>query len=184
MSARRWEDVLLRWRKATWGSDTAFRVSYILKQPIRWFSDELIMVTKLLVVSHCLSWVEPWPVWLSGLGIIPQSKRPPVRFPVRAHAWVAGLEPGRDICERQPSAVSLPHRCFSPSLSLPSPLSKNEFKKASKKWSKAKCKEKEECKKTEQSIQELQGGIECSSTPVTIPEGAGRWSNRQKHLKN
>ena len=32
----------------------------------------------------------PWPVWLSWLGIILQSKRSPVQFPVRTHTWVEG----------------------------------------------------------------------------------------------
>ena len=32
----------------------------------------------------------PWLVWFSGLGIVPQSERLLVRFPVRAHAWVVG----------------------------------------------------------------------------------------------
>ena len=34
---------------------------------------------------------EPWPVWLSWLGIVLQREGLPVRFPVRAHAQVAGL---------------------------------------------------------------------------------------------
>ena len=37
---------------------------------------------------------------LSGLGIIPQRERSPVQFPVRAHAWVAGLVPGQG-CVRE-----------------------------------------------------------------------------------
>ena len=32
---------------------------------------------------------EPWLVWLSELGVILQTEAPPVRFPIRAHAWVA-----------------------------------------------------------------------------------------------
>ena len=36
----------------------------------------------------------PWLVWLSGLGASLQTERPPVRFPVRARAWVAGHVPG------------------------------------------------------------------------------------------
>ena len=34
-----------------------------------------------------------WQVQLSLLTIVPQSERSPVRFPVRAHAWVAGQVP-------------------------------------------------------------------------------------------
>ena len=33
---------------------------------------------------------EPWLVWLSGLSASLQTKGSLVRFPVRAHAWVAG----------------------------------------------------------------------------------------------
>ena len=35
-----------------------------------------------------------WLVWLSGLSAILQTERLLVRFPVRAHAWVAGQVPG------------------------------------------------------------------------------------------
>ena len=35
-----------------------------------------------------------WFVWLSGLSSGLQTKRLPVQFKVRAHAWVAGLVPG------------------------------------------------------------------------------------------
>ena len=38
---------------------------------------------------------EPWLVWLSGLSASLRTKRLPVQFPVRAHAWVAGQVPGR-----------------------------------------------------------------------------------------
>ena len=31
---------------------------------------------------------QQWPVWLSWLGVVPQSGRLPFRFPVRAQAWV------------------------------------------------------------------------------------------------
>ena len=37
--------------------------------------------------------VEPWLVWLSGLSAGLQTKGSPVRFLVRAHAWVAGQVP-------------------------------------------------------------------------------------------
>ena len=70
----------------------------------------------------------PWPAWFSGLGVIPQSKRSPVQFLVRAHAWVAGSVPWK----RQPINVSLSHQCFSPSLSPSLTLSlKINFKKGS-----------------------------------------------------
>ena len=71
----------------------------------------------------------PQLVWLSWLGVVPQTERPPVQFPVMVHSWITGLVPSWGAYERQPIAVSLSHRCFSPSLppSLP-PLKKiNNF---------------------------------------------------------
>ena len=54
----------------------------------------------------------PCMVWLSGLGIILQSERLPVPFPVRAHAWIAGQVPiwGH---ARSNQSVSLSHTDFS-----------------------------------------------------------------------
>ena len=49
----------------------------------------------------------PWLVWLSGLGVVLQTERSRVRFPVRAHAWVAGSVPDWGAYERQPVDVSL-----------------------------------------------------------------------------
>ena len=58
---------------------------------------------------------------LSGLSASPQTKGSLVRFPVRAHAWVAGQVPF--VHERQTHInVSLP-------LSFPTPLSKIKKKK-------------------------------------------------------
>ena len=50
----------------------------------------------------------PWPVWLSWLGIVLQGERLLVQFPVRAHAWVAGLLHSQGIDERQAIDVFLP----------------------------------------------------------------------------
>ena len=47
-------------------------------------------------------------------------------IPGQVHAWVAGSVPGRDMCERQPTDVSLSHQCFSPSLSPSLPLPKSK----------------------------------------------------------
>ena len=58
-----------------------------------------------------------WPVWFSGLGVVPQSVRLLGQFPVRAQAWVAGLVPRWGTCEKQPIEVFL---------HLLSPLSKNQ----------------------------------------------------------
>ena len=38
--------------------------------------------------------VSPQLLWLGRLGCVPQTARLLVRFPVRAHAWVAGQAPG------------------------------------------------------------------------------------------
>ena len=53
--------------------------------------------------------LRPWLVWLSGLSSGLQTKGSPVRFPVRAHAWVVDEVPSRGAHERQPNTdVSLP----------------------------------------------------------------------------
>ena len=77
----------------------------------------------------CYNNKQPWPVSLSWLGIVLQCKRLLVQFLVTAHAWVAGLIPSEGTYKRQQIDVSLSHRCFSPSFSLPFPLSKNKLKK-------------------------------------------------------
>ena len=59
-------------------------------------------------------------IWLSGLGVILQSLRSPVQFPVRAHAWVAAwFLVGVHAKGNRWVFLSL-------SLALPSPLSKNK----------------------------------------------------------
>ena len=58
--------------------------------------------------------VRSWSMWLSWLGMIPQSKSVPVQFLIRAHAWVVGLFPSWGVWERQPINVSLTHWRFSP----------------------------------------------------------------------
>ena len=60
------------------------------------------------------------PQWVRG--IIPQSKRSPVQFQVKALAWVAGLVPHWGACERQLTHVSFSHLFFSSSLSPSRPL--------------------------------------------------------------
>ena len=74
--------------------------------------------------------VQPRPVWLSWLEIVPQSGRLLVLFPVGAHAWVAGLVRSQSVYERQQIDASLLHSCFCLSLSPSPPLSlKNTIKK-------------------------------------------------------
>ena len=68
---------------------------------------------------------DPWLVWLSGLSASLGTKRSPVQFPVRAHAWVAGQVPspwgvGGGAHERQPH-IDASHPLFlppSPSLKI------------------------------------------------------------------
>ena len=46
-------------------------------------------------------------MWLLWLGIVPQTKRSPVRFPVMVHAWAVGSILGQGMDRR------LPVKCFS-----------------------------------------------------------------------
>ena len=57
-------------------------------------------------------------VWLSGLGVAPQTERLLVHFLVRAQAWVAALVPGRRVYEGS-YLVFLSHISVSPSPPLP-----------------------------------------------------------------
>ena len=68
----------------------------------------------------------PQLVWLIWLGTVMQTERLPVRFPVTAHAWVAGLVSSWGVYRRQPMDVSVSHGCFFsfPSPSLPLSLKK------------------------------------------------------------
>ena len=50
-----------------------------------------------------------WPTWLSWLDVVLQSKGLLVRFPVRAHAWVAGLVPGWGCVRGNRLIISLTH---------------------------------------------------------------------------
>ena len=72
-----------------------------------------IMTTKLTITF-------PWLVWLHGLSANLQTKRLPVWFPIRAHAWVEASSPAGDM----QGATDL---CIShTSMFLPPPLSKNK----------------------------------------------------------
>ena len=59
----------------------------------------------------------PWLVWLSGLSASLQTKGSPVRFPIKAHAWVSGQFPVGGMQE------VTTYRCFSPTQSPSLPLS-------------------------------------------------------------
>ena len=69
----------------------------------------------------CIFPASPWLLWLSGLSVGLRTKGSPVRFPVRAHAWVMGrvLSGGHVRGNHTLMFLSL-------SFSLPSPLSKNK----------------------------------------------------------
>ena len=60
-------------------------------------------------------------MWLSGLSTGLRTKGSPVRFPVRAHAWVVGQVPSRGYVRGNHTLMFV-----SLSFSLPSPLSKNK----------------------------------------------------------
>ena len=66
---------------------------------------------------------------LSWLAFILKSERSLVRFPVRAHSSLAGSVPIWGMFGSQPMDVSLSHRCFSPSPSLPLSLKINKILK-------------------------------------------------------
>ena len=59
--------------------------------------------------EECPDWV-----WLSWLGVVPQSTRLPIWFLVRVQAWVVGS----GAYKGQPISVSLSRWCFSPSVFL------------------------------------------------------------------
>ena len=75
-----------------------------------------IFITSVSLSLLTIMIIMPWLVWLSWLGIALQSKRLPVPFPNRAHAWVLSSVPRQGTYERQPIDVSLSRWCFSPSL--------------------------------------------------------------------
>ena len=58
---------------------------------------------------------QPWLVWLSGLNARLLSKESQIRFPVRAHAWVADQVPSRG---RMRGNQTLMFPSLSPSLPL------------------------------------------------------------------
>ena len=62
-------------------------------------------------------------MWLNGLSTGLRNERLPVRFLVRARAWVAGQVPSWGCARGNKIDVSLTHGCFSPSLSPSLPLS-------------------------------------------------------------
>ena len=63
---------------------------------------------------------------VAQLSVIPQSQRLPVRFPLRAHAWVTGSVTGQGAYERPPVSVSPSYQCSLPLFLPPFPLSKNK----------------------------------------------------------
>ena len=86
------------------------KIATLLKKKIKWIYN--FELNKKL-------W--PWLVWLSGLSASLWTERSLVRFPVRAHAWVAG-----QVREATNWCISCTLMFLSLSFSLPSPLSKNK----------------------------------------------------------
>ena len=68
----------------------------------------------------------PWLVWFSGLSTSLWIWRLLVRFPVRAHAWVAGQVPPPGGVREATNHYFFHTSCFSPFLSPSCPLSKNK----------------------------------------------------------
>ena len=62
-----------------------------------------------------------WPVWLSWLSLIPQSKRLPFWLSVKAQAWVVGQS--SNVARARGNHTLM---CLSLSFSLPPPISKNK----------------------------------------------------------
>ena len=66
------------------------------------------------------NWLKPQDITLAGVAQWIE-RQPGTRglanlIPGRARAWVVGQVPSEGVCERQPTDVSLVHRCFFPSL--------------------------------------------------------------------
>ena len=69
---------------------------------------KILYSINLTSVVHRENNIEPWLVWLGGLSASLQTKGSLVRFPIRAHAWIAGQVPSWE-CKMQPHIdVSLP----------------------------------------------------------------------------
>ena len=81
----------------------------------RCFGGHSVIVTTLFLLKSETD--GPWLVWLSGLSTGLQTKGLLVRFPVRAHAWVAGQVPSRGHVRGNHTLMFL-----SLSFSLPPPL--------------------------------------------------------------
>ena len=60
------------------------------------------------IVPLCREGPAPWPLWLSWLGIVLQTKGSPVGFPAKAHSWVTHLSPPLPLYKKQPIDISLP----------------------------------------------------------------------------
>ena len=75
--------------------------SFVLRQKLRTLlpsrrEDKIRVSIYVSVSSICFKIsYEPWLMWLSGLNAGLRTKGLLVRFPVRAHAWVAGQVPSR-----------------------------------------------------------------------------------------
>ena len=92
----------------------------------------LNLAYSLFIIIRIAKW--PWLVWLSWLGIIPQSKRLLVQFLVRGTCLRCWFGPWSGYTlEATNQCLSFSHWGFFPSFSLHSPLSKNKYIKSFKK---------------------------------------------------
>ena len=70
------------------GSETLSDLHKHITEQLTWGAHPSMEVSKILKIQ-----TKPWLVWFSGLSAGLQTKGSLARFPVRAHAWVAGQVP-------------------------------------------------------------------------------------------
>ena len=65
----------------------------LFRWPVIWEEGGLCTLISNILECEQKCVLSPWLVWLSGLSAGLRTKGSPVRFPVRAHAWVVGQVP-------------------------------------------------------------------------------------------
>ena len=104
-----------------WGPEPTLGIDVCLLQVVSLLRD--------MGVGTCIHWPEcyknqfswPWLVWLSGLSTSLWTKGSLVQLSVRAHVWIVGQVSSRGHTRGNHTLMF-----FSPSFSLPSPLSRNK----------------------------------------------------------
>ena len=76
----------------TWECIMHGKVPYLLEKNVC-VKNSYTIFNSVVTIIYWRVTLCPWLVWLSGLGIILQTKKLLVWFPVRAHAWVASQIP-------------------------------------------------------------------------------------------